>query len=267
MVRTFQNYRWIQKKKRRSFPHLNVSKQSLLMQVCIWRRTEEEAGGDWEEEQCFQTTAKKTKSVFGKICQFGKTQPWPNAAQHQAQVLDCKNLLWPLFFWSRDHSSCGAESLHMEIILNSCVRSSPFFFSTPFLSCGIALMLLSNNYSVSFALLTSDEVAFIPIIVVRSPFGLKTMFRAQPTEWARLITSILDDLSWASDACQIIDNRWTDFTQLEPADIWTNENGVLWVVIVDSIESLGDIVNKHVVCKLCFILRIISGRNIYGLMF
>ena len=46
MVRTFQNYRWIQKKKRRSFPHLNVSKQSLLMQVCIWRRTEEEAGGD-----------------------------------------------------------------------------------------------------------------------------------------------------------------------------------------------------------------------------
>ena len=193
--------RWIQKKKGRSFPHSNFSKQSLLLQVCIWRRTEEEAGGDWEEEQCFQTTAKKTKSVFGKICQFGKTQPWPNAAQHQAQVLDCKNLLWPLFFWSRDHSSCGAESLHMEIILNSCVRSSPFFFSTPFLSCGIALMLLSNNYSVSFALLTSDEVAFIPIIVVSSPFSNKTMFRAQTNEWARLITSILDDKQCLPDNC------------------------------------------------------------------
>jgi hypothetical protein len=70
----------------------------------------------------------------------------------------------------------------MGIILNSCVPSTPLFFSIPFLSCGIALMLLSNNYSVSFALLTSDEVAFIPIIVVRSPFGLKNMFRAQPTE-------------------------------------------------------------------------------------
>jgi hypothetical protein len=111
--------------------------------VCIWRRTEEEAGGDWED-QCLQIAAKTKKCFFGQICQFGETQPWPNSDQLQAPVLECLDLLCSFV-----HSICeslNVITVHAELkVFASESFSTPVCsFSSPvsFLSCGIVLMLL-----------------------------------------------------------------------------------------------------------------------------
>ena len=134
----------------------------------------------------------KTKTCWEKFAS-SPTRLWPNSVQHQVQVLACIDFKWP-WCCSFVHNICGNDfSTCVQVLLFSSHFSNSFMWD--------CLDVALNIYFVLSALLTSNEVAFILINVVKSPFGHKIMFRvnqiSEPGVAHMLITSILDKLSWA----------------------------------------------------------------------
>ena len=136
--------------------------------------------------------------MLGEICQFSNTivtkfcpTSSPGFGMHRLQVtvvlFFCTQHLWSRFMW--------------KWFLNLCSSAPVFFPFLQFFHVGLPRCCSLNIYFVLSALLTSNEVAFILITVVKSPFGHKIMFRvnqiSEPGVAHMLITSILDKLSWA----------------------------------------------------------------------
>jgi len=132
--------------------------------------------------------------MLGEICQFSNTivtkfcpTSSPGFGMHRLQVTVCCSSVHNIC----DHGSCGNDfSTCVQVLLFSSHFSNSFMWD--------CLDVALNIYFVLSALLTSDEVAFILITVVKSPFGHKIMFRVnQISEPGVALTSILDKLSWA----------------------------------------------------------------------